>query len=70
LDPILFRNIEAEQMENSATPNRTTRTYSISVPAELYPQIKAQATANGRTISAYLSWLILQDTAKEKSEKR
>jgi hypothetical protein len=51
-------------------PNRTTRTYSISVPAALMPTIKDQASATGRTISAYISWLILQDTGQKKVEKR
>lgn len=60
---ILLRNIDGEQMD--LTPSRTTRTYCISVPAELRPQIERLAKQSGRSVSGYLSWLIREDTNKK-----
>jgi hypothetical protein len=44
---------------------RKTKTYSITVPAELLPAIKWRAFETRRNVSSYLSWLISIDTEKK-----
>jgi hypothetical protein len=44
---------------------RKTKTFSITVPAELLPAIKWRAAETRRNVSSYLSWLIATDTQKK-----
>jgi hypothetical protein len=39
----------------------THKSFSVTVPLHLAPQIDAQAKAQGRNRSNYLSWLIAKD---------
>ena len=48
---------------------KRTKSFCITVPPELGPVIRTQALASGRTVSAYLSWLIRQDTDPKKDLK-
>ena len=57
-------------MKKDSDPLRTSKTFSVTVPRELKRLIKELARANGRSVSSYLSWLVLQDTSRKKVEKR
>jgi hypothetical protein len=52
-------------MKKSKAATRKTKTYSITVPAELLPAIKWRAFETHRNVSSYLSWLIATDTQKK-----
>jgi hypothetical protein len=54
-------------MKKPKPARRKTKTYSITVPAELLPVIKWRAAETQRNVSSYLSWLISIDT-QEKSK--
>jgi hypothetical protein len=42
----------------------TTKTYSITVPKTLLPEIMRMAAESGRTVSGYLSYLIRENTGQ------
>jgi hypothetical protein len=48
-------------MRKTKPARRKTKTYSITVPAELLPAIKWRAFETHRNVSSYLSWLIAID---------
>jgi predicted DNA binding CopG/RHH family protein len=41
---------------------RTTRSFTVTVPEQLLPQIKRRAFESGLDVSSYLTWLIRQNT--------
>jgi predicted DNA binding CopG/RHH family protein len=41
---------------------RTTRSFTITVPVGLLPEIKRRAFESGLDVSSYLTWLIRQNT--------
>jgi hypothetical protein len=55
---ILFRNIQKYNMKKI---ERTTKSYSITVPKELLPLLKRRAAQEGRSVSSYLCWLLRKD---------
>jgi hypothetical protein len=54
---ILLSNIE-RQMKRAKPLPRKTKTFSVTVPAELVPQIRRRCRETQRSVSSYLSWLI------------
>jgi hypothetical protein len=52
-------------MKKAKPARRKTKTYSITVPAELLPAIKWRAFETRRNVSSYLSWLIAIDLEKK-----
>jgi hypothetical protein len=54
----LFLNIF--EMKTKISGRRTTKSLSVTVPAELVPEIDRAAKAQGRTRSSFLAWLILK----------
>jgi hypothetical protein len=52
-------------MKKPKPARRKTKTYSITVPAELLPAIKWRAFETRRNVSSYLSWLIAIDLEKK-----
>jgi hypothetical protein len=48
--------------KNEADGPRETKSYSVTVPKTLLPEIKRMAFESGRSVSGYLSYLIRRDT--------
>jgi CopG-like RHH_1 or ribbon-helix-helix domain, RHH_5 len=48
------------KMKTKNSRPRTTKSLSVTVPAELVPEIDRAAKAQGRTRSSFLAWLILK----------
>jgi hypothetical protein len=46
-------------------PKRTTKSYSITVPIALLPEIKRRAREEGRNVSNYLCRLMSEDESGE-----
>jgi metal-responsive CopG/Arc/MetJ family transcriptional regulator len=47
-------------MKTKISGLRTTKTFSVTVPAELVGEIDRAAKAQGRTRSSFLAWLMLK----------